>query len=399
MEVIREAKSVCPKCIKTINGEIVREGNRIYLCKKCAEHGKFKVLISNDASHYIKLNRIYFSLKHRNKKPDWLHCDISRIPLSRLKEYLKHVRNTKIYLTAGEPCTKNDLRNRNKDPTMQKELVQAIKLIKQSNNIPVLFTDGIKLADIRYLKELKNNGLEQVHLEFDGFDDDVYVKLRGKKLLEIKKQALKNLKSVNMQTSLEVTIAPGINEVEVGDILNLGVRNRNIRAIFFKLYNFFDNHRLTTEDLLDVVEKQTKGRIRKQEVGDFQKLLYVFNNIVASQRCFYNQYFPIFRERRKYISASQLIRLHEIQGMLHNFIKIGNRWIRILYFFLNLPRFVRPKSVLVLNKMIILGFVTICDLYTYDNQSSNCAGGEITRDGIFYPLVAVNLARSRKKNV
>ena len=62
-----------------------------------------------------------------------------------------------------------------------------------------------------------------VHLQFDGFDDEVYQKIRGQKLLDIKFQALNNLKKLGLSVDLKVTVVKGVNEKEMSKILKFAL--------------------------------------------------------------------------------------------------------------------------------------------------------------------------------
>ena len=40
--------SLCPECLKRIDAKIVFEGEKVYMLKRCPEHGRSKVLIADD---------------------------------------------------------------------------------------------------------------------------------------------------------------------------------------------------------------------------------------------------------------------------------------------------------------------------------------------------------------
>jgi uncharacterized radical SAM superfamily Fe-S cluster-containing enzyme len=45
--------SVCPKCLDTIDAQILLKGGRVIMRKRCATHGWFESLISSDAEMYL----------------------------------------------------------------------------------------------------------------------------------------------------------------------------------------------------------------------------------------------------------------------------------------------------------------------------------------------------------
>jgi 7,8-dihydro-6-hydroxymethylpterin dimethyltransferase len=51
------AKSICPVCKAVVDGEVnVRDG-RVYLRKRCADHGSFEALVDSDAEMYLDSQR------------------------------------------------------------------------------------------------------------------------------------------------------------------------------------------------------------------------------------------------------------------------------------------------------------------------------------------------------
>ncbi len=50
-------KSICPVCKRVLDAELnVREG-RVYLRRRCPEHGRFEALVYSDADEYLSQMR------------------------------------------------------------------------------------------------------------------------------------------------------------------------------------------------------------------------------------------------------------------------------------------------------------------------------------------------------
>ena len=64
----------------------------------------------------------------------------------------------------------------------------------------------------------KRHGLHTVYLQFDGLSDEVYVKTRGRGLLDTKLKAVEAMRKASKIVYVP-TIAGGINEDQVGPIL------------------------------------------------------------------------------------------------------------------------------------------------------------------------------------
>jgi uncharacterized radical SAM superfamily Fe-S cluster-containing enzyme len=119
------------------------------------------------------------------------------------------------------------------EPTEHPQLLEVLNVFQRQGKKCHMLTNGVKLRDSVYVKGLKENGVGQVCMQFDGFDDDVYRTLRGNALLDIKMRALDNLKKADIPTSLEVVLMRGVNEGQVGKIINYAAQNPFVRQINF----------------------------------------------------------------------------------------------------------------------------------------------------------------------
>jgi uncharacterized Fe-S cluster-containing radical SAM superfamily protein len=100
------------------------------------------------------------------------------------------------------------------EPTMREDLVDIIKGVIKLGHKPSLTTNGLKLAHIEYVEQLKNAGLNMVLISMNGADDDeVYKTIDNGKYANLKTRALTNVFKANM-TSINTgtIIAKGTNE-------------------------------------------------------------------------------------------------------------------------------------------------------------------------------------------
>jgi uncharacterized radical SAM superfamily Fe-S cluster-containing enzyme len=139
-----------------------------------------------------------------------------------------------------------------------------------------LNTNGLKLKDLDFVKDLKDAGLNSVFLQFDGLDGSIYSDLRGRNILDDKLKAIDNLKKVEIGTILVCTIVPGVNDSYLYDIVRFGVDNiPTIRGIHFQPVSYFgripsipeDEDRITLPEVMDKLSKQSKGIIK---IRDFK---------------------------------------------------------------------------------------------------------------------------------
>jgi len=438
MNLIKKTQSVCPTCIKKIDAKIIEKNGKVYMLKECSEHGKFQFLVSTDADYYKKLNDFYLSLNRNScigEEADRKHgitfyltlkcnlgCPIcyvnaniaryNEISVDFIKNKVKQLENTRVMLFGGEP-------------TLREDLPEIIKIVKDSGNYPILFTNGIKFTDYNYLKKLKESGLSEVHLQFDGFNDAVYKTMRNKKLLNVKLSALKNLRRLMMPTTLEVTIAKGINDSEINKILEFAIKNNFINMVKFRSYAFLGKAGLkrsktpTIEELISLTEKYTDGKISKKKIFNFQKALYVFYNLLAVPNCYYHQYYLIFRKGKSYTTINEVLNLNKIQDNLETYSKLinKNKLLGKAYLFLSLfPKLFNLRAITFLlnsiyvflnakigkpinassltRKMLILGLEYMCNPDTFDFECANrCVSKEIASNGNLRPIYEGHLLR------
>ena len=264
-----------------------------------------------------------------------------------------------------------------------------------------------------------------MHLQFDGFSDKVYENIRKKKLIKIKLRALENLDSLNIPVVLESTFVKGINEDEILNVLNYALKNNFIKAVLFRSYShigrkgFKKENEILGEELIDILEKQTHSKISHKKILEFQKLLYIFYDLISTKRCFYNQYILINRKNNDYKAINDIIDLNKINTEVYyksdktlyqkiNFIMrtlpilLNSKTFKLLTLCLSmyLTRKLIKKSFTsstLPKDLLILGFGCICNAYNYDISATRyCIGGEITTRGKLIPsLVESNLGREK----
>jgi uncharacterized radical SAM superfamily Fe-S cluster-containing enzyme len=163
------------------------------------------------------------------------------------------------------------------EPTLRVDLPDIIAAARSAGCESIqLNSNGIRLGEDRtYTKTLAQAGLSFVFMQFDGTEDIIYQKLRGRPLLQEKKAAIEACSEELLGVTLVPTIVPGVNEHNVGDVLNFGFSNSPaVRGVHFQPVSYFGRHphmpgnvdRITLPDLLLSIERQTGGKLK---VTDF----------------------------------------------------------------------------------------------------------------------------------
>lgn len=304
-EIIDKTESLCPVCMEKIAAQKFKEGNNVYLLKKCELHGEFKTLIwkgSPDIESWIR-EKIPTTPKKSFVEVDKgcpydcglcdnhrqhtctalievtqrcnLNCEFCFASsgedsfedpnLEKIKFWYKRL------LEAGGPY---NIQISGGEPTVRDDLDKIIALGRELGfDFIQLNTNGIRIAENEeYLKRLKKAGLNSVFLQFDGVKDQIHKELRGAELLEKKVQAVKNLSKYDIGTVLVPTIVPGINDNNIGAIVDFAVANiPAVRGVHFQPVSYFgripgqreidDSQRLTLPEVMRKIEEQAQTEI------------------------------------------------------------------------------------------------------------------------------------------
>ena len=156
------------------------------------------------------------------------------------------------------------------EPTMRDDLPDIVALGREHGfGFIQVNTNGLRLGkDEAYVAALSRAGLASVFLQFDGVKDEVYLKLRGRPLLEQKLAAVENCRRHGLGVVLVPTVARGVNLDQAGPILDLARKlSPAVRAVHFQPMSRFgrfpsalaEEDRVTLPDLMRAIEEQTNG--------------------------------------------------------------------------------------------------------------------------------------------
>jgi molybdenum cofactor biosynthesis enzyme MoaA len=99
------------------------------------------------------------------------------------------------------------------EPTMREDIFEIIRMVKSLGHRPSLTTNGLKLANKSYVKNLKDAGLRLLLHSMNGADDnEVYKHLDNGNWATVKVRALDNIFEQRLPINTGTIIAKGINE-------------------------------------------------------------------------------------------------------------------------------------------------------------------------------------------
>jgi uncharacterized radical SAM superfamily Fe-S cluster-containing enzyme len=299
-KILYRTWSVCPVCLKRIPAQRVQIDRSVYLEKACKEHGSFSSIIWR--GYYDFDNWINGADKEALENPncpdgcglcaDHLRdtccvilnitnkcnlkcrfcfdnqCETENPPsFEEIKKSLASLivkDKSLVQLSGGEPTVRNDL----------SEIIRAAK--ETGAKYVQLNSNGIRLGEYKeYVQKLAEAGLSFVFLQFDGTGDSIYENLRGRKLLRIKQRAIENCAEYNIGVTLVPTLVRGINENEIGNIIDYAVsQSPNVRGVHFHPVTYIrrygsppaDSDRITLDELIFEIEKQSNGLVKAKNL-------------------------------------------------------------------------------------------------------------------------------------
>ncbi len=123
------------------------------------------------------------------------------------------------------------------EPTLHPQLAEVVAEARSRGfrNIE-LVTNGLVIsANSDYLDALVDRGLTAVYLQFDGLRKQTYEAIRGQDMSEVRISSIEAIRKARICCTLAVAVTPGVNDRELGDIVEFGIDNIDtVRAINFQ---------------------------------------------------------------------------------------------------------------------------------------------------------------------
>ena len=298
-----ETRSLCPICLRVIPARYEQRGHEIFFNKRCPEHGFFETLFWRDAAMFFKWQKqAVHALKNAG-----LPCGQGKCPFncglcgehegkictavmeityrcnlrcavcfadtekSSFDPSIEQIEA--MYRTAlryGGVCS---IQLCGGEPTLREDLPSIITLGKEMGFRHIqVNTNGLRLAnEPEYALCLAEAGADLVYLQFDGVDDVIYKKIRGRRLLAEKCAAIEHCGRANLGVLLVPTVMPGLNLAHLGEIIEFAKKHMPVvKGVHFQPVSYFgrfpgnaprNEHRCSLCDIIHALEEQTNGEI------------------------------------------------------------------------------------------------------------------------------------------
>ncbi|HET6256614.1 MAG TPA: radical SAM protein [Puia sp.] len=266
--------SLCITCHRRLSAKIILEQGKVYLTKTCKEHGFQKVLIATDIEYYKQIRNYNKAGEYPRKPhtetifgcpydcgicPDHEQhscltlievtdrcnltcptCYASSSPTHGRHRTLEEIERMLDVIVAseGEPDV---VQLSGGEPTIHPEFFQILDIAKTKPIKHLMVnTNGIRIAnDPEFAERLAGYMPDfEMYLQFDSFKPEALVRLRGKDLTDVRKRAIGRLNALNLSTTLVVTLQRGVNDDEIGAIVDYALQQPCVRGVTFQPTQF-----------------------------------------------------------------------------------------------------------------------------------------------------------------
>ncbi len=287
---------LCGKCYARVPAEFVKRDGKLWLRKLCPECGPNEALVSSDAEvwqakrdlwDYVPLEDVPCTLNCEGCRidhhPNLVFLDVTNRCNMNCPICIATIRGMgfdfhpplsyfeKIFDELGSWEPKPMLQLFGGEPTLREDLLEIIAMARRRGLKPKVVTNGLKLADEEYCKQLCEARVS-TRFSFDGRSADIYEKMRDRRSAYPKKvKALENLKKHSpTKHAIVAAAAYGINDDYIGDLIQYVHDNRDL-ILDLGIIPLTENWEegefdAATQTTMEDVEKMVKAAVPGGEV-------------------------------------------------------------------------------------------------------------------------------------
>jgi 7,8-dihydro-6-hydroxymethylpterin dimethyltransferase len=262
------AVSICSTCYRKVEGKIVFQAGSVYMLKRCPLHGDERVLLADDVEYYRRCREVFIKPPEMplrfNTPVRWGcpydcglcadhqqhsclslievtdHCNL-QCPICyagsgpsrqqyRALDHIQHMIDA-VVRNEGEPDV---VQISGGEPTIHPEFFAILDRAKAAPIRHLMVnTNGIRIAtDQAFAKRLAEYMPDfEVYLQFDSFERGPLMELRGADLRDVHRRALDRLNELGVSTTLVVTLKKGLNDGEIGRIIDFALEQPCVRGV------------------------------------------------------------------------------------------------------------------------------------------------------------------------
>ena len=263
--------SLCSTCLRRVEAKVLIEDDRVVLSKRCPEHGPQRALLADDAAYYRRSREVFLKRSEQplrfNTAEHWGcpydcgicpgheqhtclgiieindHCNLrcpvcyagsgperpEHRPLAEVERMLDV-----LVANEGEPDV---VQLSGGEPTLHPDFFAILDAAKRRPIRHLMVnTNGLRIAsDPAFAERLASYGPGfEVYLQFDSLHEAALRTLRGADLRDVRRRALDRLDALGLSTTLVVTVMKGVNDGELGELIDFALTRPCVRGVTFQ---------------------------------------------------------------------------------------------------------------------------------------------------------------------
>jgi uncharacterized radical SAM superfamily Fe-S cluster-containing enzyme len=288
----RQTDSLCPECTKEARGkvlagdldldafiaenpgairaEIVEQDGRVLMVKECPKHGRFEDVLSVDPAFLARIEGLFpgrdfeapksklrehgaSSIKYGrgsvltvdltnrcNMMCDPCFMDANQVGFVHELEW-EEVQKILDDSLSVKPRRQLSVQFSGGEPTLSPHFLRAIEYSREVGYFCVqCASNGIRFAqEPEFCHQAKRAGLRLCYLQFDGVTNEANSHRKVGNLFDVKLRAIQNLAAAGIDVVLVVTVVNGVNNDQVGPIVQFAIDNADkITVVSFQPVSF-----------------------------------------------------------------------------------------------------------------------------------------------------------------
>lgn len=305
--VFKTTTSTCAKCLALVDTKVVLEGGKVFFAKQCPTCGPSRALVSEDAAWYVDAyaysragsQPLESATRPARGCPEDCglctdheqhtcvpivevtdHCNLA-CPVCIADNAQAHHLSVEEFRRVVDGLVRSEgllesIALSGGEPTSHPHFLELLDVATRPEiGRVVVLTNGLRLGkDRAFARELKEKGA-YVCLQLDGLTPKAHLALRGRDLTEEKAAALAALEELKIPTQLLCTVARGVNEDQLGALVDLMLEKDHIVSLNVQPLTLSGHgggafggdplDRVTIPGVLEAVEAQTNGRVARSD--------------------------------------------------------------------------------------------------------------------------------------
>ena len=262
------AVSICATCFRRVDAKIVFQDDAVYMIKRCPQHGEQRVLMADDIDYYRRCREVFIKRPEMPQKFNTpvkygcpydcglctdhqqhsclslieitdhcnLQCPVCYAESSPARPTYRSVEHVQRMIDA---VVRNEgiadvVQISGGEPTLHPDFFEILDRVKAAPIRHVMVnTNGIRIAeDEAFARRLATYMPDfELYLQFDSFEREPLMALRGADLRKIRQRALDRLNELGISTTLVVTLKKGLNDGEIGKIIDFALEQPCVRGV------------------------------------------------------------------------------------------------------------------------------------------------------------------------